>query len=338
MMAAEATHLRLRLLPTLLLVLTACRSDSFGPPSVTPHLPSLEPIPWHALDGGTIAFTRHLPGNAGVYIVDGAARTSTSVPYLHEPALSPDGSRLAFTRLVTFHTHADVWVMDIATGAERQLSTLEGPEHAPAWSRSGDAIIFHLHPAHAYPIPEIYRVSPAGNAPPTLIWQSAPGGAQPEGRLSADAAGAITFTNQLNALFVLESGATAPTEIYAAPPGARIYSPEWSPDGSAIAFLEIDYDQSGYRAATRVRVTSRMGTSVTTAASLSESGNISLLGVHTQHSVCWLSGSRLAFTHDASPTTAPSASIYTVAATGGSVVRLTTSPIAADFSVSCARR
>lgn len=57
-----------------------------------------------------------------------------------DPAWSPDGRRLAYTsdRGGTF----DIWVRDMQSGAERQLTRHDGAAQAPAWSPVGDRLAF----------------------------------------------------------------------------------------------------------------------------------------------------------------------------------------------------
>jgi hypothetical protein len=319
----------------ILALVSGCR-DTAAPDPIDSALPPLEAVPFDALDGARIAFLRtRLEGGSGVMVVDGAARTSTQLPHHSDPALSPDGSRIAFVRWTDFRTLFDTYIMDVATRSERQISSLAGQEHAPSWS--GADVVFHVHPPTLFT--RIYRVAVTGGAP-VLVWEgtAATLNQEPEGRISTAATGTMTYTNQQRSLFVLEPGATQPTPIYTAPAATRLFSPVWSPDGSRIAFLEILYDAGGTRAETRIRTVDRTGGDLRLVVTMEPGGSPELGGITTQHTVCWLSPSRLAFTFGgggAAPF--PVSSIYTVGVADGSVTRFTTASSVADVAVSCGR-
>ncbi len=57
-----------------------------------------------------------------------------------EPALSPDGTRLAFESLV--EKHLELFVRTLATGSTEQLTENKDEDWAPAWSPDGTRIAF----------------------------------------------------------------------------------------------------------------------------------------------------------------------------------------------------
>lgn len=65
---------------------------------------------------------------------------------VHEPQLSPDGTRLAY--VVTSYTadssryQSDLWLGTIATGEQRRLTSTESDEDAPRWSPDGRTLAF----------------------------------------------------------------------------------------------------------------------------------------------------------------------------------------------------
>jgi Tol biopolymer transport system component/imidazolonepropionase-like amidohydrolase len=62
---------------------------------------------------------------------------SVSVREIREPVLSPDGRRVAFTAL------GKVWVMDLAGGTPRRLTTARGVvETSPTWSPDGRSVVY----------------------------------------------------------------------------------------------------------------------------------------------------------------------------------------------------
>ncbi len=57
-----------------------------------------------------------------------------------EPALSPDGTTLAYES--TSEAGLELYVMDLETGAERQITNNEDPDWSPMWSPDGERIVF----------------------------------------------------------------------------------------------------------------------------------------------------------------------------------------------------
>jgi dipeptidyl aminopeptidase/acylaminoacyl peptidase len=70
-----------------------------------------------------------------------------------QPAVSPDGSQLAFVSNRTVdresHSKTDVWVREIASGELRQVTDSDGSYGTPAWSPDGDRLIYTGHPTVA---------------------------------------------------------------------------------------------------------------------------------------------------------------------------------------------
>jgi Tol biopolymer transport system component len=58
------------------------------------------------------------------------------------PSLSPDDSRVAAQRNEREGTGSDLWVLDVARGTTRAVSAEVGQEGPPAWSLTGDRVIF----------------------------------------------------------------------------------------------------------------------------------------------------------------------------------------------------
>jgi TolB protein len=69
----------------------------------------------------------------------------TDTPDFHEgdPRPSPDGKWLAFSRKAKGSTGGNnIWVMDLASGAETQLTNSFGTCRSPVWSPDGSQIAF----------------------------------------------------------------------------------------------------------------------------------------------------------------------------------------------------
>jgi TolB protein len=81
-------------------------------------------------------------GVAVLAAVSGCAYLGKQEPPLTnwEPALSPDGSRLAFESLVD--KHLELFVRDLASGSTERLTENKDEDWGPAWSPDGRRIAF----------------------------------------------------------------------------------------------------------------------------------------------------------------------------------------------------
>ena len=89
-------------------------------------------------DAARIPFTADVDAALGA-LVRGATPVDDSVRAreIRDPALSPDGKRVAFTAL------GKVWVMDLPGGAPRRLTTsAAGTELSPTWTPDGQAVTY----------------------------------------------------------------------------------------------------------------------------------------------------------------------------------------------------
>ena len=85
-------------------------------------------------------------------------------PLLRHPAISPDGSQLAFTY------QGDIWVVAAEGGTARRLTIHESYEGTPAWSPDGQKIAFV---GNRYGNNDIFVTDLNGSAPQRLTYHSA---------------------------------------------------------------------------------------------------------------------------------------------------------------------
>jgi dipeptidyl aminopeptidase/acylaminoacyl peptidase len=85
-----------------------------------------------------------LLGRLGVMAPDGSDRqilpTGDDLDFASEPAVSPDGKRVAFTAMT--HDQWDLYVMNADGSDRRQVTSDPGSDFGPAWSPDSDSLVF----------------------------------------------------------------------------------------------------------------------------------------------------------------------------------------------------
>jgi tricorn protease len=131
--------------------------------------PAEKPVlaePSLSADGQLVAFASggdiwEAPASGGVahLIVTGPASEG-------RPLYSPDGKRLAFTS--TRGGSANIFVLDLASGAVTRLTYGEASEELDGWSADGRWIYFASAATDVARLPDIFRVSADGGTPMTV--------------------------------------------------------------------------------------------------------------------------------------------------------------------------
>jgi len=142
------------------------------------------------------------------------------------PALSPDGSKLAFLT-GNGASGRRLWIRDVISGTLRQVEGIEQPRF-PFWSPDGKYIGF-------FSAGKLKKVALAGG--PVQILCDAP-----EGRgASWNARGVIIFTPNINApLFRVSEGGGSPEKVTEPKRGWSDRNPYFLPDGDHFLFIARD--------------------------------------------------------------------------------------------------
>jgi serine/threonine-protein kinase len=147
-----------------------------------------------------------------------------------EPALSPDGRRLAL--MIREQTGTDIWVYDLEREALTKL-TFTGDNYFPIWSRDGKRVLFGRYgPIKGEP-PGIFSVPADGGLPPERMTTAdsfeSPTGYSPDGLVLA-----FTLIAATSDIYVLRAGESSPEPVLTTPFGE--WEARFSPDGRWIAY------------------------------------------------------------------------------------------------------
>jgi len=216
-------------------------------PAVTPSTPGSGPagqgqrpkIPWLAIGAASALLVTAV----AVYQWTGPAKTDdsllhavptqlTSAPGLQgEPALSPDGSQVAFVSDEGGTPH--IWLVDANGAATLQLTSGEDPDHDPAWLQDGSAILFtRIRKGR----PGIWRVPRLGGVATLLVADAADPSVSPDGlrlafvREVAPSAEPRVFVAPLNDLDKAVQRTTDSDGLW------EHRHPAWSPDGRMLCY------------------------------------------------------------------------------------------------------
>jgi Tol biopolymer transport system component len=183
-------------------------------------------------DGTHIAFTSFRNGRSDIYVVnsDGSGeRRLTTNPAADDLATwSPDGTRIAFVS--NRDGNFDIYVMNADGTSETRLTTEPEDDFSPSWAPDGRRIVFRSNRTENG---EIFVMNADGSAQTQLTFNSASDHSPawgPNGQI------AFVSTRQGIGIYVMNEDGSDVRRVTDFAPNRNEYRPNWSPDGSMIAF------------------------------------------------------------------------------------------------------
>ena len=188
---------------------------------------------------GRIAFASTRDGNSEIYAVNADGRFPTNLTRNPasdvDPAVSPDGTRIAFASNRRDGQVYDLYAMNVDGSGLTQLTSSSLDDREPAWSPNGESLVFRSNRTGN---DELWRVPAAGGTQTRLTQQASsisssapawsPDGAEIAFQRSSASTGVQIYKMNANGQGQINLTGSAATVTNG--------HPAWSPDGSRIAF------------------------------------------------------------------------------------------------------
>jgi uncharacterized repeat protein (TIGR01451 family) len=182
---------------------------------------------------GKIAFAGYSAGDYNIWVMnsDGSNRTylTSSTDWETDPAFSPDGSKIAYTRGETTGAN-DIWVMNANGAGQTNLTPGNGQDDNAAWSPDGSKIAYESHRSGNW---EVWVMNADGSGQTNLTQHPGEDG-EPSWSPDGSKIAFSTYRDSNNEIYVMNADGSGQTNLTQNP--AIEFGPDWSPDGSKIAY------------------------------------------------------------------------------------------------------
>lgn len=225
-----------------------CNSSTEPSGPSGPTLPPLtEEIPYEILGSGKIVFERIGPpvnNYQGVYVIDIDNRKVWGISggAIHAPNISPNGDKIAYTKLFNSERFFDVFLMDINGKNRHVFSNTKGSDKFPEWSPDGTHLYFYYWNASKQPAyGRLVKQSLAASGDSYTVvknWNSYPWHPQGPISISNNYISYITDYHRLNILTIQGEYYTG----FTVSDGDDIESPIISPSENNIVYLQVEKD------------------------------------------------------------------------------------------------
>ncbi|EIE50606.1 TolB protein [Salipiger aestuarii] len=211
-------------------------------------------------NGDRVLYTSYQTGEPRVHILNVGSVQSQILPNASgvmsfAPRFSPDGSKVVYS--VTTGSNTDIYLMDIAGGAPRQLTFTPSIDTAPSFSPDGSRIVFESDRSGAQ---QLY-IMPVGGGEPTRISFGQGRYGTPVWSPRGDL---IAFTKQLSGRFHIGVMRTDGSEERLLTASPLDEGPTWAPNGRVIMFSRETLGAQGTSSLYSVDVAGRKLTRVRT--------------------------------------------------------------------------
>ncbi|HNW57361.1 MAG TPA: hypothetical protein PLR88_11145 [Bacteroidales bacterium] len=220
--------------------------------------PPTDKIPYEALGSGQILFCRtgYITGDIAFIMIDVDKEVTSAFKLnslMHEPSISPDGSKIVFSLFTNTTTAYDNYIMNSNGSGCCLVYQSVYQDRYPAWTIDGSKIL--VFSASLYG--PLYMQSPVENATDRVeltkfYYDDDPSWfIEPSGGFSISPGQKLVCSNLINQIrgllriepYVGKSGVSL---LLPTPADQHFESPAFSPDGLKIAFLVVETEPSVY--------------------------------------------------------------------------------------------
>jgi hypothetical protein len=270
-------------------------------------LPALELAPYDSLGGARLSFQRFATTAGsfrGIYLIDGTARRVQSLlaaRALDRAMQHPTTGQLVYGgQTSTGNSLFDIYTTRLTDSVQTRLTSGTEVEQYPSWSPDG-TLIYYFYRGNGKSV--LIRQAPtAGAAKDSLVLPDSQTNAwNIDSPMAVNAAGrvAIVVNSAGWSIWALDWNGANRVQLRTDPRagiGPIYQGVQFSPDGTKLAYLFLNYDLADQLNSTTLRIMNADGT-----------GEVNIVTVPTlpfgfqstslnDFSVCWLSASRIAFT------------------------------------------